>query len=74
MTSLGRGLGRLLVRVIAFYYTLFARTARVATAGYLARLSSSPVRFGDVYRQILRFSQVTLDAYNGCRNGSDNLR
>jgi predicted LPLAT superfamily acyltransferase len=62
VTSLGRGLGRGLVRVIAFYYALFARSARRAAADYLRRVSSAPPRFADVYRQILRFAQVTLDA------------
>jgi predicted LPLAT superfamily acyltransferase len=60
-TAFGRGPARLFVRVLAFYYTLLAGSARRATAVYLEHLGE-PVTFGGAYRQILRFAQVTLDA------------
>src|SRR5690606_28371175 len=60
-TAFGRGPARLFVRILAFYYTLFAGSARRATAAYLTQLGE-PVTFARVYRQILRFAQVTLDA------------
>lgn len=60
-TAFGRAPARLLVRVLAFYYTLFAAPARRATRIYLTRIGE-PVTFGRIYTQILRFAQVTLDA------------
>lgn len=60
-TVLGRAPARLFVRILAFYYTLFSRVARRATRDYLERVGEEP-SFGRVYKQILRFSQVTLDS------------
>lgn len=60
-TAFGRGPARLFVRVLAFYYALFARSARRATRDYLRRMGE-PVTFARCYVQILRFAQVTLDA------------
>jgi predicted LPLAT superfamily acyltransferase len=60
-TVLGRGPARLFVRILAFYYTLFSGAARRATRDYLARVGEEP-SFSRVYKQILRFSQVTLDS------------
>lgn len=60
-TAFGRGPARLFVRVLAFYYTLFAGRAREATRGFLARVGERAT-FGRVHTQILRFAQVTLDA------------
>ncbi len=60
-TAFGRAPARLLVRVLAFYYTLLSPAARRATRGYLAHLGE-PATFARVHRQILRFAQVTLDA------------
>ncbi len=47
--------------MLAFYYTLFAGSARRAMASYFER-AGEPSTFGRFYRQILRFAQVTLDA------------
>ncbi len=60
-TAFGRAPGRLLVRVIAFYFTLFVAPARRAIGGYLVRLGEEP-SFLRIHRQILRFSQTVLDA------------
>ncbi len=60
-TAFGRAPARLLVRVLALYYTAFSGAAREATRVYLAH-SGQPITFGRVYTQILRFAQVTLDA------------
>lgn len=60
-TAFGRGPARLFVRVLAFYYALFARSARRATRDYLRRVGE-PATFARCYVQILRFAQVTLDA------------
>lgn len=61
-TAFGRPLGRLFVRVLAFYYTLFAANARRSTRAFLTRLYGEPPTFGRLYLQILRFAQVTLDS------------
>jgi predicted LPLAT superfamily acyltransferase len=60
-TAFGRAPARLLVRVLAFYYTAFSSGAREATRNYL-RHAGEPVTLARVYTQILRFAQVTLDA------------
>ncbi len=59
-TAFGRWPARQFVRVLAFYYTLFAGAARRATRDYLLRVEGAS-SFGRVYTQILRFAQVTLD-------------
>lgn len=60
-TTLGRGPARLLMRALALYYTLSSPAARAAVRSFLAA-AGEPVTFARVYRQILRFTQVTLDA------------
>lgn len=60
-TSFGRMPARLLVRVIAFYYTLFYAPARRAARAFLQRLGE-PSGFWAAYRNVLRFAQCTLDA------------
>lgn len=60
-TALGRGPARLFIRILAFYYALFAGPARRAMETYFERIGE-PTTFGRFYRQILRFAQVTLDA------------
>lgn len=60
-TAFGRAPGRFFIRILAFYYTLFAGSARRATRDYLMRVEGR-ASFGRIYRQILRFSQVTYDA------------
>jgi predicted LPLAT superfamily acyltransferase len=60
-TLLGRGAARLLVRAIAFYYTLFFAPARRAARTFLSRVGE-PTGFFRCYRQVLRFAQCALDA------------
>ncbi len=62
-TFLGRGFGRLVARVVAFYYWLFAAGARRHAAAFLTRVHGRAPRAADTYRQILRFAQTTLDAF-----------
>jgi predicted LPLAT superfamily acyltransferase len=61
-TAFGRGPARLFVRILAFYYALFAGEARRGAEAFLTRIHGEPPSFGRVYRQILRFAQVTLDS------------
>jgi len=58
---LGRKPARILVCGIAAYYALFDRTARRASAAWLERVHGEPPSFGQIYRHILCFAQVTLD-------------
>lgn len=60
-TAFGRGPARLFVRILALYYTLASGTVRRTTRDFLRRVGEEPT-FGRVHTQILRFSQVTLDA------------
>ncbi|MCA9718423.1 MAG: lipid A biosynthesis acyltransferase [Myxococcales bacterium] len=57
---LGRRGAGVLLRVIAFYYTLFARTARRASRDYLER-SGLPSGFWASYRHVLAFARCALD-------------
>lgn len=61
VTALGRWPGRLFLRALAFYYTLFAGTQRRAAQAFHRRLGRS-AGFWTAYRQILRFAQCSLDA------------
>lgn len=64
-TFFGRGVGRLVALVVAFYYTLTSPRVRRAIRTYYARLRPSdaaPSFFG-VYRHLLRFVNCTLDAF-----------
>lgn len=58
---LGRGPTRLVVRLVAAYYTLFDRTARSASRQWLERVEGRPVGLRRVYRHIATFAQVVLD-------------
>lgn len=60
-TAFGRAPARLLVRFIALYYALFDRVAVRASRAWLARVRGESPGFGDVYRHIHAFAQVTLD-------------
>src|SRR5436190_2546575 len=57
---LGRGVTRLLLAPIVFYFVLFAPQARRASRDYLTRLGRPP-GFRAVYAHFLRFAHVTLD-------------
>jgi predicted LPLAT superfamily acyltransferase len=56
----GRGGAGLLLRVIAFYYTLFAGPARRAVQDYRRRMGL-PAGFWGAYRNILTFATCALD-------------
>ncbi len=56
----GRGGAGVLLRVIAFYYTLFAGPARRAVQDYRRRLGL-PAGFWGAYRNILTFATCALD-------------
>jgi predicted LPLAT superfamily acyltransferase len=56
----GRGFVRLILHVIAFYYALFAGTARRASRSYLQRVQGR-AGFLDVVRHIATFAQVAFD-------------
>lgn len=58
---LGRKPARLLVCGLAAYYAVFDRTARRASAQWLERVHGKAPGFGEIYRHILCFAQVTLD-------------
>jgi predicted LPLAT superfamily acyltransferase len=58
----GRGPARFIVRIVAFYFTLFAPKARRAVHELMRRLAR-PSGFMTAYRQILRFAHVTLDGW-----------
>ena len=67
---LGRGVTRLLLAPIVFYFVLFAPQARRASRDYLTRIER-PHGFRAVYAHFLRFAHVTLDL-EGFRSGSMN--
>jgi predicted LPLAT superfamily acyltransferase len=58
---LGRKPLRPLLSVVAAYYVLSDRTARRASAAWLARISGEEPSLVEIYRHILCFAQVTLD-------------
>lgn len=62
-TVLGRTFGRVIARVVAFYYWLFAAKARRSARDFLRRVHGREPTRGEVYRQILRFTETTLDAF-----------
>jgi predicted LPLAT superfamily acyltransferase len=57
---LGRRGGRALLRVIIFYYALFAPKARRASRQWYARVTGHS-SFATAYRHLLRFAEVALD-------------
>jgi len=62
-TFAGRAFGRLVARFVAFYYFLLGRRARAGARSFLRRVLGREPRAAEVYRQILRFAQTTLDAF-----------
>lgn len=70
---LGRRPLRPLVRLIALYYTLSDRTARRASAEWLARVHGREPTLLDVYRHIFAFAQVTFDRLLFVRGTTDAL-
>jgi len=63
VTFLGRAPGRAIARLVAFYYLLCAPHARRAAREFLRRVHGREPTWGEVYTQILRFAQCTLDAF-----------
>lgn len=59
-TLLGRGVTRIVVRVVALWYALFDRPVRRASGDYLRRVRGRASLI-DVYRHVQAFAQVTLD-------------
>ncbi|MFO7562551.1 MAG: hypothetical protein R6X02_07895 [Enhygromyxa sp.] len=57
---LGRRGGRALLRVIMFYFTLFAPAARRASRQWYERVTGRS-SFATTYRHLLRFAEVALD-------------
>ena len=56
----GRRVAGWFLYIIAFYYALFARTARRSSRDYLRRIGQ-PATFGTTVRHIQMFAQVALD-------------
>jgi predicted LPLAT superfamily acyltransferase len=59
-TVFGRAPARFFVRILAFYFTLFAGPARRGMRSYFERIGERP-SFSRAYTQVLRFAHVTLD-------------
>ena len=59
--SFGRWPARLVLYPIALYFMLRRKQERRASAEFLGRIFERRAGIGEVYRHILRFSQVTLD-------------
>ncbi|MEE9385374.1 MAG: hypothetical protein V3V08_18360 [Nannocystaceae bacterium] len=60
-TILGRTPTRAFIRILAFYYWLFDRTAARASREWLEAVHGRPPTRRMVYQHLLRFAQVTLD-------------
>lgn len=60
-TTAGRRATKPIVALVALWYTLFDRRARSASRAWLERVHGRPVRFGEIYRHLRNFAQVTLD-------------
>lgn len=58
---LGRGIGRLVLRLIASYFLLFAPGARRASKDYLRRALPRPPTWRDSYRHFLSFASTIHD-------------
>lgn len=57
----GRPVGRVVLRLIAVYFVLFAPAARRASRLYLGRALGRPVRWRDIYRHVLWFATTIHD-------------
>lgn len=70
----GRGGARFFLRILVFYYALFAAEARRASRTYLARIgevSPKSIGFWRVYSHLLRFAETSLDRLFLVRGRSD---
>lgn len=59
---LGRPFSRFILRFVVFYYLLFSRRARSASADYLPRVDVRP-SFGNRFRHLFYFAQTSLDRF-----------
>jgi predicted LPLAT superfamily acyltransferase len=60
-TAFGRGPTRILVRIIAAYYTLFGGSVVQASRSWLTTVHQKPATLGMVYRHFVYFAQATID-------------
>jgi predicted LPLAT superfamily acyltransferase len=60
-TAFGRSFARFFLRIVAFYYVIFAVSARRASRDYLTRVNGTPPPFSAIYTHVLRFAEVALD-------------
>jgi len=60
-TVAGRGPARLVVRLVAGWYTLLHPTVRAASKAWWRRILGREPTLGEIYRHVLRFAQTTLD-------------
>ncbi|MEO8407189.1 MAG: acyl-CoA synthetase [Oxalobacteraceae bacterium] len=58
---LGRSAGRVLLRLIAGYFLLFAPAGRAASRDYLGRILQRAVRWSDIYRHFFCFASTVHD-------------
>ncbi|NMM25724.1 MAG: acyl-CoA synthetase [Glaciimonas sp.] len=58
---LGRPAGRVVLRLIAGYFLLFAPAGRAASRDYLGRVLQRPVRWSDIYRHFFCFASTVHD-------------
>ena len=59
--GLGRGFGRLVLRLIAAYFLVFSPAARKASQAYLRRALARPPTLVDCYRHFLSFASTIHD-------------
>jgi predicted LPLAT superfamily acyltransferase len=59
--KLGRRAGRVVLRLITFYYLIFAPSSRRASKQYLKRALGRPARFIDQYRHFFTFAATIHD-------------
>lgn len=59
--TFGRGIGRLVLRGIALYFTLFAPKARRASRAYVARALGRWAEWSDGYRHVFSFATTIHD-------------
>lgn len=62
-TAFGRAPTRLLVRLIAVWYTLFSPKIVAASKAWLSTVYERPARRREVYQHLVRFAQVTADRF-----------
>ena len=71
---LGRRCSRMVLYGIAFYFMIFARTARKASKAYLERCLARRVKWRDYYRHVLAFSSTIHDRVFLLNDKFDSIR